>query len=241
MPNPLRTLLPLLLVALLLAGCSTRSISNSGYPEDRPNPFYKGELSELDLLGIDPTAPIAEADIAGAFATHKRIELRKGAPILVVQSGAVIPDGPMITALDRYFTTSPFSGVPEARPAAGSGGYARLLRLVAAKGGYEVIFCYWGVLESAREGHATKLVSWVPVVGAAVPDETQRMQIRLRVAVVDVKTGSWSMFAPEPFEDAALTAGLVRRQSDQEQVALLKDKAYKAAVEAFVARYAEAR
>jgi hypothetical protein len=114
-----------------------------------------------------------------------------------------------------------------------------MLRLAAAKGGYEMIFCYWGVLESAVEGHATKLVSWVPIVGMVVPDETQRMQIRLRVAIVDVRTGSWSMFAPTPFEDSALSASMIRRQSDQEQVALLKDKAYKQAVEAFVARYVE--
>ena len=38
--------------------------------------------------------------------------------------------------------------------------------------------------------------------------------------------------------DSALSAGLIRAQSDQKQVALLKEKAYQAAVEAFVARYA---
>src|SRR5215472_6163471 len=150
-----RRLLPLmLLLALLLAGCTTRSISNSGYPEDRSNPFYKGELSEYDLLGIDADAGVTDAEIAGAFTAHKRIELRKGAPILVIQSGALLPDEPMVRALDRYFTTTPFSGVPVARhavsqPGGGAaipGGYARMLRLAAAKGGYEVIFCYWGVL-----------------------------------------------------------------------------------------------
>ncbi|MFH2046209.1 MAG: lipoprotein [Pseudomonadota bacterium] len=43
-----------LLLLIILSGCSTRSISNSGYsPESyyRPqadNPLYKGELSEFD-------------------------------------------------------------------------------------------------------------------------------------------------------------------------------------------------
>jgi hypothetical protein len=45
------------------------------------------------------------------------------------------------------------------------------------------------------------------------------------------------MFAPEAYVDSALSASLIRAQADQKQVALLKEKAYKAAVEAFVARY----
>lgn len=60
---------------------------------------------------------------------------------------------------------------------------------------------YWGVLESARENLSTKVVSWVPILGALVPDENQRMRIRLKVALIAVKTGHWSMFSPEPFDD----------------------------------------
>ncbi len=238
--------------ALLLGACSTRSISNSGYPDGgRGNPLYQGELSELDVLGIDPQAAATEADIAAQFTAYRKIALRKGQPVMVIQSGAPMPDEPMLHELDRYFVTTPFSGVPEGRapewPPGGTRGaapapdrtYARTLRLAAAKGGYETIFCYWGVLETAVENHATKLISWVPIVGMAVPDETQRMHIRLRVAVIDVKSGRWSMFSPETQEDAALTAALVRRQSDQDQVAVLKDKAYKAAVGTLLARYTE--
>jgi hypothetical protein len=47
------------------------------------------------------------------------------------------------------------------------------------------------------------------------------------------------MFASENFEDASLSASVIRRQSDQEQVALLKDKAYHAAAQTFVARFVE--
>ena len=64
------------------------------------------------------------------------------------------------------------------------------------------------------------------------------MRIRLRVAVIDVRSGSWSMFAPEAYADSTLSASLHREASDQSQVALLKEKAYKAAAEALVARYA---
>ncbi len=88
------------------------------------------------------------------------------------------------------------------------------------------------------EREPTKVVSWIPVVGAVVPDEAQLMRIRLKLAVIDVRTGQWSMFAPEAFVDSTLSASLNRASSDQEQVQLLKEQAYKAAADAFLARYA---
>ena len=250
----------LLGVAVLLAACAERSISDSGYAGggrgysgDRGNPFYKGELSEFDLLGIDVGRPASDEEIAQQLAEHHRIGLSRGATMMAIQSGAPMPDDQMVAALDRYFAVVPFSGVPPVRAEAASyasngvspkltderiTNYARALRLAAAKSGAEVIFCYWGVIDSAVEREATKVVSWVPLVGSVIPDETQLMRIRLKVALIDVRSGQWSMFAPEAFVDSALSAALIRAQSDQKQVAALKEKAYKAAVEAFVARYA---
>jgi hypothetical protein len=231
--------LTLLAATMLLCGCSTRSISDSGYPGSRGNPLYHGELSEFDVLGIDASTPVSDAEIGAQFTEYRKITVKRGAPILVIQSGALIPDDAMLRELGRQLVISPFSGIPIAGSAARPASYAHALRLAAAKGGYEVIVCYWGVLESAVENHATKLVSWVPIIGMAVPDESQHMRIRLRVAVVDVRSGRWSMFSPENFEDEALTAGAIRRQSDQEQVALLKDRAYRAAAQTFSARFVE--
>ncbi len=167
---------------------------------------------------------------------------------MVVQSGALIPDAQMLEALSRFFSVVPFTGVPAAAaPNAANvtaidrseGSYARTLRLAAAKAGAKAIFCYWGMLESAKQREATKIISWVPIIGAAIPDETQAMRIRLKVAVVDVASGSWSIFAPEPYVDRSLSASLNRVGSDQEQVELLKGKGYRASAETFVARYAE--
>jgi hypothetical protein len=53
-----------------------------------------------------------------------------------------------------------------------------------------------------------------------------------------VGSGRWSMFSPNAPVDEALSTALARVASDQKQVAALKEKVYKAAVEAFVARYA---
>lgn len=243
--SPWRVALAMVVVALIVVGCETRSISNSGY-RGQGNPFYKGELTEFDVLGIDPARPVSNEDIAAALASAGRPKVRIGSGLLVVQSGAAFPDDLMMREFGRQFSVTPFSGIPLARAdgpapsitAPAGGNYAGALRLAAARAGNDFVICYWGVLESAREGQVTKVVSWVPLVGMAIPDETQRMRIRMKIVVIDVRTGAWSMFVPDNFEDTGLSAAVFRAESDQTQVALLKEKAYKAAVADFVKRYA---
>ena len=244
----------LLGAVMLLCGCGTRPISNSGYAAQRSgggeNPFYRGELTEFDVLGIDFGNPTTDQEIAQQLASHRKVVLRKGAPIMIIQSGAQIPDDAMIHALERDFAVTPFSGVPVARRVAAASSatpavesaaadYARALRLVAAKAGADAIFCYWGVLESAKDREPTKAVSWVPIVGSVIPDEAQHMRIRLEVAVIDVRTGSWSMFAPEAHADTTTSASLHREASDQGQVVLLKERAYQSAADKLLAKYVE--
>ena len=89
--------------------------------------------------------------------------------------------------------------------------------------------CYWGVLESARQDLGSKTISWVPIIGGAVPDEKQLMRIRLKVSVIDVRTGNWSVFSPEPIADKAVSGSYRREISDQAQVEKLKQKAYETA------------
>ena len=227
---------------LLLAGCETRSISNSGYPGNSYNPLYHGELSELDVIGVDPVSPGTDAAIAHALDIHRKPVVRRGDAVMLIQSGALMPDDAMLQAMEPLFDVKSFSGVPLARnasvpSAAGEAAYASALRMAAARAGAETIVCYWGVLESARSGQASKLVSWVPVLGAVVPDETQRMRIRLRMIVVDVRSGGWAMFSPEPLDDTALSAAINRAPSDQDQVARLKGAAYKSAAIQLVAQF----
>jgi len=230
------------LLALTLGGCATRSISDSGYRSESgyskttTNPFYKGELSEFQVLGIDPQAKVSQEEISRALESKQRLSLPKGSSIMLIQSGALIPDEPMVKKLERYYNVSVFSGIPMSE--AGKD-YSMSLRLAAAKGGCGRIVVYWGLLETAQKGYATKAVSWVPLVGGAIPDENQQMRIRLKVAVVDVKDGRWEMFSPEPFEDEATSARYTRESSDQEQVAVLKTKAYEAAAEDLVKRFSK--
>ena len=232
-----------LLVIVILSGCTIRSISDSGYYADASrrgasasNPYYRGELNEFDLLGIDPKAAISEADIQKSIASKNRLTVRKGSALMLIQSGAMIPDDIMVKELEKYYNIAVFTGVPVEAGTPGNS-YANAIRLAAAKGGYEQIVVYWGLLESGRENLVTKTVSWVPIVGWALPDETQRMRTRMKVAVVDVRSGRWDMFSPEPFEDTDASAALTRAQSDQAQVTILKEPAYKSVVDNLVKRY----
>ena len=247
-PSLLRGLLLACATTVLLGACGTRSISNSGYDADpdhrsgywggqRGNTMYKGELTEFDVLGIDPKATPAEAEIRAALAAKVPMTIVKGSSLVLVQSGALIPDEDMVKGMEKYFNVSVFSGVPADKDKQGSN-YAPALRMAAARGGHAKLVVYWGLLETGQENLATQVVSWVPFIGGAIPDKGQRMRIRLKVALIDVQSGQWETFTPPPFEDRQLSGRYNRVASDQAQVALLKTNAYAAAVEDLVKRYA---
>jgi hypothetical protein len=218
---------------VLLTGCYTRSISDSGYREGHGgrNPFYGGELREFDLLGLEGASEVSDTQIQERLAHYKPVRLQRGTRMLVLQSGAFVPDTPMLEAVNRYFSAVPFSGQPVSTNKAA---FARALRLAAAQAGCETILCYWGALESAVQGQATKVVSWVPIVGGAFPDETQLLRIRLKLVIVDTRTGDWATRAPEPVTSKSLSAALDRETADQGQVERLKRRGYESAIEDLV-------
>ncbi len=227
---------------ILLAGCQTRSISNSGYSNGgyyygghAGHPFYRGELSEFDLLGVEGGSAITDEQIGRALDASGRVTLRKGSSVMLIQSGAMQPDKPMSDALEKHFVVVPFSGQPGATNAAG---YARALRLAAAQAGCETIICYWGALASASKGNEAKTISWVPVAGWVLPDESQQMRLRLKVALVEVRNGRWAMLSSQSFDDKAHSARFNREASDQKQVERLKQLGYTSAAEDVVKIYA---
>ena len=77
----------------------------------------------------------------------------------------------------------------------------------------------------------------MPFVGGVIPDESQRMRIRLKFALIDVKSGQWEIYLPEPLDDEAASGRYTRVAADQAQVNLLKENAYKAAVQQIADRY----
>lgn len=251
----------LVLACALFAGCKkTVSISHSGgqpqgswcgnpRPENSSDPAfdYRGELSECDVLGVSRGETTSEAEIRRVFENAKPVKLRRDSSILLIQSGALFPDGPMVTELSKHFTVVPFSGVPSLRKSAGSvqtesldpESYSRSLRLTAAHGGNDVIVCYWGILESENERLPTKTVSWVPVVNWILPDEVQHMRIRIKLALIDVRSGNWTVFSPQAFDSDRISIRPRRGAVEQRQVERLKEKAYQASVKALVSAYSD--
>jgi hypothetical protein len=227
----MKYLISLLTLVLCLAGCETRSISNSGYRDSygwgrSANPLYRGELTEFDILGVATPQDATEANIAKTLETAASPKPKRGDKLILIQSGAMVPDDPMLEEASRYFSVAPFSGIPPAE----KNGMAMSLRLRAAQGGYRYIVCYWGVLESAQEDKEGKVVSWVPIVGSLVPDQKQQMRIRLKAILLDVATGGWKMLTPEAHSDAGYNSNWSRESSDQRLVLALKDKGYKSLV-----------
>ncbi|MDX2108989.1 MAG: hypothetical protein SFY80_01985 [Verrucomicrobiota bacterium] len=251
-----RSLIAPVAVALILtlAGCSTRSISDSGMERDSN---YRGELSEMAVLGTDKPSSITESDIQNAIANRAKVKLHRGEPVVVVQSGARFPDEGVNTELSRYFKVVPLNGQPENtvnqgdnywRHGSGSGSSTmtngssdpslqKALRFTAARAGAKSIIVYWGILEVGRESRVTKTVSWVPILGSLVPDEKQQMRIVIKAAVIDVATGAWDLISPQVYQDEKFTAGITRHNTDSNQVATLKAKAYKQMVADLMARF----
>lgn len=227
----MKKLIPLLMLVLLLSGCNTRSISDSEYrhPYNRSgviNPLYKGELTELDILGAAPRQDATEANITRSLESAVAPKLRAGDKIVLIQSGAVAPDNAMLDEAARYFSVAPFSGIPPVEKS----GMAESLRLRAAQGGYRYIVCYWGVLESAQTDGEGKIISWVPIVGMFVPDQQQQMRLRLKALLLDVATGGWQMLVPEIHRHERYNSRWSRESGDQQLVQSLKVEGYKSLV-----------
>jgi hypothetical protein len=232
----LNIILATLIFALtfILSGCQSRSISNVG-SHHRGN--FQGELNELSVLGVEIDESVSDEEITAALATRaqKPVELHRSDVLAVIQSGARFPDKEMVDSLEPLFKVVPLSGIPPANPKferelqreRDTIRLDRSLRLAAAKGGANKMLVYWGMLESASEPEqAAKQLSWVPLAGRLIPDETQYVQIRVKAAIIDVKTGNWTMLHTEPIQDKRMSSRLTRRSSDLKQVLALKEKVY---------------
>lgn len=205
------------LFLLLLPACAARSISNPVRPWGNANATYAGELTDLDVIGGDVGDPGSGAG---------DVRLHAGQRVLVVQSGALFPDEQVLTGLAAHFTVGAVSGIPSPSTHGEHG-----MRLAAARGGFDAILAYWGILESRPRPTAGEAAAWLPIAGYFVPNESQQMRIRLRIVVVDTRTGRWRSLLPEPMSDERASSMATRQSSDQAQVEVLTKAAYRAAID----------
>ena len=215
------------IVALLgINACASRSISETGYSQTKQSRYTDTsdlELDELAVLGIGGDSPINDQRITGALKNIKSIKLAQGSSVLLVQSGAALPDSQMITSLSQYWNVNIFNGQKQIFK---KENLNKVLRYAAASGGNHYLLVYWGVVETADQNLGTKGLSWIPIVGWVIPDEYTNMRIRIKFAVIDVTSGRWSMFQPKPVEDKFITTMLNKRGKDQAMVIDLKKIVY---------------
>lgn len=204
-------------VFVCLTSCETFSISNTGN-----NRMYGGELSEFDVLGI------GAGDKPRARSGARRPA--RGGRILLVQSGATIPDAALEQAFSQHYSIVPFNGSGSSRYHNGNVKDPAIngkLRTAAASAGASHVVCVWGVVEAEREEHVTKAVSWVPVLGQIVPDESSHMRTSLKAASVNASTGAWdAVSAYTPVTTMRGSSGLTRSSLRTLQIEKAKKKGY---------------
>ena len=234
----LARMLPAVLAVILLIGCAhenTNDYRRADYSSRKPlKSHHSGanELADTDVLGASAVTP-TDADIQATLDRAAKIGLKEGEAVLVVQSGEPIPDGRMLAEMTKHYRAIPFSGVRSDWVQGSSSAepdYAKSLRLAAAQAGAEKILCYWGSLEVAHHDLSTKTVTWLPVVDVIVPDQKESVRVFLKIALVDVRSGAWTVFRTEPQETKMVSTGWAREHGHSPEVRRLQQKSYVVAV-----------
>ncbi len=221
----------LLLGMLVLSGCATSSISDTGYssPQEslRNSNYYiesgTRELDEQAVLGVAEVGNIDEALIRKSLKKSENVSIPKGSSILLIQSGAEYPDNEIVQAMSQFWDVNILSG--DSRDYDKKGLHHKL-RYMAATAGNRHVVVMWGIVETAEQKLATKNISWVPLVGWSLPDEQTKIRIGLKIAIIDVETGNWRMFNPKSQEDEFFSSIMNRAGEDQEKVIDLKKVVY---------------
>jgi hypothetical protein len=231
-------IIPAVLAVTFLIGCAhenTTDYRRVDYGSRKPLKTYGSggnELADADVLGASAVAPTDE-DIRSTLDRAARVELKQGEPVLVVQSGEPVPDSRMVVELNKHFRAIPYSGIRSDWIHGNSTtepDYAKALRFAAAQAGAEKILVYWGSLEVARHDLSTKTVTWLPVVDIFVPDQKNNVRVFLKIALVDVRSGAWTVFRTEPQEAQMVSTGWAREHVQSPEVRRLQQKSYVVAV-----------
>ena len=233
---------PAILTATFLIGCAhenTTDYRRADYGSRKPLKSYHSsgnELADADVLGSSANAP-TEEDIRQTLDRAAKVDLKAAEPVLVLQSGEPVPDARMVAELSKHFRAIPYSGIRSdwiTGDASGHPDYARALRFAAAQAGVEKILCYWGTLEVAHHDLSTKTVTWLPVVDFFIPDQKENVRVYLKVALVDVRTGAWTVFRTEPEETQMVSTSWAREHVQSPEIRRLQQKSYTVAVNSLV-------
>jgi len=237
----LMTLIPTNMLSFMLAVIFAGVLSACGSVPSKPAPgddaavakpvvaVVQAALTETDVLGFDTAQSVSEEEIVKAAGPRGKVQVKRGAPVMLIQAGAAAPDEIMLREAGNFFALTSFSGFAQRRHDAGeSANLARALRLTAAKGGSDFLIVYWPILEAG--GSKPGAPDWRPI-GGDIPFEAEQVRMRMRMLVVDVKSGHWATASPETLEDKAARGGWFRKPTSAQRIAAIKERAYKHALQ----------
>jgi hypothetical protein len=170
-------------------------------------------MSEIEFIKDVSTGDINDSPTS--------IHISLGEKIIVMQSGQIRPDEAFLSVLSRY-NVIPMSGIPSKHAVGGAS-----LREAANAGGISKIIVYWGNIETSVQPMGTKAVSWIPIAGYYIPDQSQKMRISISAIISDVASGRWTAFTAVSSETTVSHSMMTSNAKDSQQVEQLKSEAYR--------------
>ncbi|PHI31695.1 hypothetical protein [Budvicia aquatica] len=228
--------------ALLLSGCSTPASKNPTYVSSRA---MQAQLSDNDVFDSDLAHEITNEEIRITYdQPNVGVNLASHSPIILVQSGSLVPDASMQTEMAKYYRVSVYSGIPPTKPRVKKdsepviqNNYMKSLRLVAAKGKQPTVVVYWGSLETGIYDETSKSMIWSPYRGGKLPTNTKSLRYLVRFVAVDTRTGNWVTHSPLNTETDYTVVPFGSQTNELAQLDELKKNAYIAAANDFSTRY----
>lgn len=229
------------LFALSITACTSQKFT----PRTDVLPPATGHLTEQDVLDINPKQEVTEDDIQDAIkaASSGTFTLTPGDRIILVQSGATVPDSVMQEAMMSHYQVAVYSGIAPIKPRpklARKGetpletpepNYIKTLRLAAAKARQDKIIVYWGYLELGKLDNDNKSIVWQRYLSGDIPSSTKQLRYLVRFALVDVKTGMWTMYSSINHQDEYVQTTFKSYENDIVQVNRVKDASYRLAAQ----------
>ena len=206
-------------LAFSLVSCVTTSLSN---------PNGHGHGSDLDLHSLTGIDDHAAGEAAIAAATDRRGSLpRRGARVLLVQSGAHQPDAELVSAFRPFCEPVLWDGRrPDTEDDAPDRGAGRRLRLAAARQGCSHVVVVFGEIQSDSRTLPTAVLTWVPVAGEIIPGEISGTRLIARALVMDTRADRWQLLDAAPRETSGLQTDYGRGTVNGRRAARLKAMAY---------------
>lgn len=261
-----RTIISICAATFLLAGCTPHSPIDAKKTDayGKNNTFssksVSSQLTDKDIFGNETTLAVSEEDIQAAL-EGEPFRVPVNSPIILVQSGSRAPEAIIQQEMNKYYTVSTFSGIPDRQkvvtcnkykddknshdeaPPVENMNYMQALRYIAAKGHQKAIIVYQGTLQSGKYDSTLQSTVWSDYKNEKLNDIVS-MRYLVRFTLVDVATGEWSTWSPVNYEYKVLppVSGAIKKETSttditEQQISLLKQKTYIAMVKDLVYRY----